>query len=333
MKNKLSSLLTTSLIVGSAFVGSNAFAVGTLAGTDVSNIATVTYGPAGNTTTDSSAPAVFTVAEVININVTALDAGANINVIPGETSAVQAYQVTNLGNGDESYNLQSSSAGDFSPTSQIYYELVTPTTVFGFDNDGTETIYGTLPSLDPDQEYYVYIVSNIPAGAVVGDTSTLQLIVTSATPGASGAAVGTVLPTGEIVAVTGGTTNGSTTFTVILDPTTVVTISKTIDSVTANVGGTTVTGQYIPGATVKYLISVVVTGDPAEELTISDTLPSDTTYVANTLVHQIDGSGYASTAPAVGNITSGVLSINFNTGTPGTTAAGTYDIQFDVTIN
>lgn len=330
---KLLSAITVSLGLTASLMATTAHAIGTIAGTDVSNIATVTYGPAGNTTTDSSAPAVFTVDEVINMNVTALDAGANIDVIPGESSAVQAYQITNLGNGDESFNLQSSSTGDFSPTSQIYYELVTPSTVFGFNNDGTETLYGTLPSLDPDQEYYVYIVSNIPAGAVAGDTSTLQLDVTSATADASGAAVGTVLPTGEIVAVTGGTTSGTTTFTVIPDPTTVVTISKTIDSVTADVGGTTVTGQYIPGATVKYLISVVVTGDPAEELTISDTLPSDITYVANTLVHQIDGAGYATTAPAVGNITSGVLSINFNTGAPGTTAAGTYDIQFDATIN
>jgi hypothetical protein len=333
---QLLSAITLSLGVTASLMATSANAAGTFAGTDITNSATVTYGPVGSQTVSTPATATFKVDEVINVNVTALDSGNNVDVNAGDSSSVQAYQITNLGNGNEAFDLQDSSAGGFNPVStNIFYE---PVIGGNGQFDGTESAYisGSGLGLDPDQEYYVYLVSNIPAGAAVGDESILTFDVVSQTPGASTAVVGGIL-IGEgtggsdaVVATVNGTTSDATTFTVIPSPAATVVINKTIVSVTADVNGQTVIGQYIPGATVKYSIFVTVTDGTAEGLVIIDTLPSDMTFVANTLVQQIDGAGgYITVAPANGgyDLSTHKISVSF-----GDSAIGTYELQLDALI-
>lgn len=338
MKNiMLSKLLTTAAIVSGALLSGNAFAVGTPAGTAITNNATATFGPSGSETTVNAAPATFNVDEVINVQVTALDSGNNVDVNSGESSAVQNYKLSNLGNGNEGFVLNHSASGDFNPDStSIYYEPV-----IGGDGvfDGTESIYtsGSVLDLDPDQEYYIYVVSNIPADAAVGETSTVTFDATAQTPGVSGAATGDVL-TGEgangtdaVVASAGGASSEQSTYTVTAAPAADVTIVKSIDSVTADVNGTTVTGKYIPGATVTYLITVEVVSGTAEALEIIDTLPTDVTYVAGSLTQKIEGDTAFTAVPAAnGGYDSATNQVSVRFGSRG---VGTYEIKLDATIN
>ena len=336
-KSNFSKLLTSAAILTGTLFSGHAFAVGTIAGTEIINNATASFGPSANPTVINAAPASFNVDEVINVNVTALDSGNNVDVNSGEVQTVQNYQLSNLGNGNEAFVLTQSSTGDFNPDStSIYYEPV-----IGSNGtfDGTESLYttGSALDLDPDQEYYIYVVSSIPAGANVGDESSITFDATAQTPGVNGSNIGDVLTgagangTDAIIASAGGTSSGSTTYTVVAPPAAVVNIVKTIDSVTADVNGTTVTGKYIPGATVTYLISVDVTSGNAEALTIIDSLPADVTYVANSLEQKIEGAAVFSAVPAANggyDSVSHQVSVNF-----GTRGVGTYEIMLDATIN
>mgnify|MGYP002700074293 FL=1 len=336
MKHMLSAL-TLSLGLAASLAATSTHAIGTNAGTEIINSATVTYGPSNNQTVSDPVTATFKVDEVINVNVTALDSGKNVDVNAGDQASVQAYSISNLGNGNEIFDLKQTPTGDFTPEStSIYYEAV----IGGNGTfDGGEDIYtsGSGLALDPDQEYYIYLVSNIPATANVGDTSTLTFDAISQTDGASTTTVGGILAgkgtdgTDAVVAVLNGTASDATTFTVKAAPSAVVTIDKSIVSVIADVNGTQVIGQYIPGATVKYSVLVTVTSGTAESLEIIDALPADVTFVANTLVQQIDGTGgYITVPPANGGYDSNThkVSVNF-----GDSAVGTYEIQLDATIN
>ncbi|MBL4797184.1 MAG: hypothetical protein JKY50_07210 [Oleispira sp.] len=334
---QLLSAVTLSLGLAASMAATSTHAAGTIAGTEIINSATVTYGPANNQTVSDPVTATFKVDEVINVNVTALDSGKNVDVNAGDSASVQAYTVSNLGNGNEIFDLKQTPTGDFTPEStRIYYEPV----IGGNGTfDGTEDTYttGTGLPLDPDQEYYIYLVSNIPAAANVGQISTLTFDAISQTAGASTAAIGTILTgqgtdnTDAVVAVLNGTASDAATFTVKAAPSAVVDIDKSIVSVIADVNGTQVTGQYIPGATVKYSVLVTVTSGIAEGLEIIDSLPTDVTFVANTLVQQVDGTGgYIPVPPASGGYDSIThkVSVNF-----GDRSVGTYEIQLDATIN
>lgn len=336
-KTSFTKLLASAAILTGTLFSGHAFAVGTLAGTEIINNATATFGPSGSSTIVNAAPASFNVDEVINVNLTALDSGNNVDVNSGDASTVQNYQLSNLGNGNEAFVLTQTSTGDFNPDStSIYYEpVVGGNGVF----DGTESLYttGSALDLDPDQEYYIYVVSSIPAGANVGDSSSITLDATAQTPGVNGANTGDVLTgagtngTDAVVATNGGSSSGSSTYTVVAAPNAVVNIVKTIDSVTADVNGTTVTGKYIPGATVTYLISVEVVSGTAEALNIIDTLPTDVTYVANSLEQKIEGAAVFTSVPAASggyDSLTNQVSVQF-----GNRGVGTYEIMLDATIN
>lgn len=333
MKNIVSAV-TLSLGLAASFAATSTHAAGTFAGTVIENTATVSFGSSApissNTTT-------LTVDEVININVTSLDSG-NVDVNAGDISSVQAYQVTNLGNGEESFVFNTTLTGAFDPAAtKIYYEPV----IGGngqFDNNSSETPYvaGTSLPLNPDQEYYIYIVSDIPTDALVDQVSTVTLDVVSQTPGIDGAAIGDVLPgvgtdgTSVIVATTGGTKTEITTYTVTAAPEATVTIVKSIVSATATVNGTILTDKYIPGATVKYLVSVEVTSGLAKDLIILDSLPADVTFVANSLVQRIGDTGpFNAVTPANGayDAADHKVSVDF-----GDRAVGIYQIQLDTLI-
>lgn len=335
---QLLSAMTLSLGLAASLAATSTYAIGTTAGTTITNSATVTYGPANNQTVSSPVTATFNVDEVINVNVTALDSDSNVDVNAGDAASVQAYTVSNLGNGNEGFELKHSSIGDFAPESlSIYYEAVDDG---NGQFDGTENIYiegSTDFNLDPDKEYYIYLVSNIPASATVGQTSTLTFDAVSKTPGASSAAIGDILSgqgtggTDAVVALLNATGSGAETYTVIALPPVAVEINKTIVSVIADINGTQITGQYIPSATVKYLIAITVTGaGSAENLEIIDSLPTDMTYVASSLVQQINGAGFTAVDSANGgyDAASHKVSVSF-----GTQTAGTYEIQLDATIN
>jgi len=301
-KNKFSSVLSTSLIVGSAFIGSNAFAVGTDAGTAISNTATVSF-TRGGTPDSEQASVSFNVDEIINVNVTA--ANASNNITNGDDNVAIAYTVTNTGNGTELFKLLDSinSANNGLPLSSgdltVYFD--TSPTPDGFDpNSINEQLYtGTDISIANDGFITVYIVTDVPNGAALNTKSELLLTAVSQTEAggikAGESSFGTVIPTaGEgttnaIVAAEQGRNNASSELTVTtFDPSKslVVNINKTILGSTAlisNAGTNVITDQKIPGSVVTYFIKVAVENDGATALSISDIIPTDMTYIANSM--------------------------------------------------
>ena len=79
-------------------------AAGTTAGTDITNTATATYQLGGNAIVSPSNTVTTTVDELLSSTVTWQDA-ADIPVAPGDTAQVLTFQITNTGNGEDSYGV------------------------------------------------------------------------------------------------------------------------------------------------------------------------------------------------------------------------------------
>ena len=304
-------------------------AAGTDAGSVITNTATVTYSVASSQHTRSDSVD-LTVAEVIRANVTST---GDTDVTANENNAVLAYRISNTGNGSEDFVFSTNvDTTDFTPTGvTLYYEPYDPS---GNTFDGTETVYAanTPLSFAEDQEVVVYVVANIPAGAVNGNTSAVTLEAISQTPGASAAAIGTILPgagtngTDAIVAIAQGRDSDDGAFNVNEVS---VTIVKDIESATVTVGGQVLPDTYIPGASVTYLITVTVTGGTAENLTIIDTVPADMTFDNGSIQSVINAAAPVAVAdnPAY-DAANRTVSVPF-----GDRSDGTYRVRFSATID
>jgi uncharacterized repeat protein (TIGR01451 family) len=303
INNQLSKLLASSAILGSALFSGNVFALGTEAGTPISNTATVSFTRGGNTDT-KNASASFKVDEVINVNVTAI-APSN-NVTNGNKNVALSYTVTNLGNGTESFKLFDTigatnnlplTAGDLT----VYY-VPTATSDGLFDpNNIDETLYtDTDISINSDESITVYIVTDVPNGSLENSITDLKLAAVSQTEiggiKASESNFGTVIPKVDpnsintIIAVELGRHSATSELKVTTyDPNNslVIDITKLVLGSNAQVNNTaTLTDQKIPGAIVTYFVKIVVKNDTAQAVSISDVIPEDMTYVANSIRRQ-----------------------------------------------
>lgn len=316
MKKRISDLLTTSIVLGSAMLSGNAFAVGTDAGTAISNTATVSF-TRGSSTDSEQASVSFNVDEIINVNVTGTPPSSNTT--NGDKGVAVTYTVTNTGNGPELFslfdttNLNGStnnlplSANDI----KIYY-VPTATSDGIFDpNNINETLYtGTDISIDNDESITVYMVADIPNGSTAGSFTDFQLEAVSQTESggvkAGESILGTVIPaagensTNAIIAVEQGRHNAVTRLEVnTFDPSKslVVSINKLIlgSNALINNDPSKQTNQKIPGAMVTYFIKVKVENDTATVLSISDIIPANMTYVPNSIRRQVNPGGTINT--------------------------------------
>jgi uncharacterized repeat protein (TIGR01451 family) len=302
-KKQLSKLLASSAILGSALFSGHAFALGTNAGTAINNIATVSF-TRGGSSDSQQASASFKVDEIINVNVTA--ANASNNITNGDQNVAITYTVTNTGNGPEEFKLfDIIGATNDLPLSngdlKVYY-VDTASSDGSFDpNNINETLYtGTNINILNDESITVYIVTDVPNGAVLNSLTDLVLTAVSQTEAngvtASNSSFGDVIPgagensTNAIIAVDQGSDDASSELKVTtFDPnqSLEVFINKTILGSSALVNNSaTVTDQKIPGAMVTYFIKVTVGNQTATALSISDIIPTDMTYVAESLRKQ-----------------------------------------------
>lgn len=303
MKKNFSTLTASSVLLSSMLFSAQAFAIGTNAGTAINNTATVSFTRGGSTDSEEASIS-FKVDEVINVNVTATNASSNIT--NGDSGVALTYTVTNTGNGTELFQLlESINSGNNSlPLSAsdltVYYN--TSPTPAAFDpNDASNQAYtGAGISIKNDEFITVYIVTDVPNAAALDDKSELLLTAVSQTEAggikASESAFGTVIQnagddaTNAIIAVDQGRDNaGSELVVTTFDPSKAldVSISKLILGSNALVNNSaTTTEQKIPGAMVTYFIKVTVKNDTATALNISDLIPANMTYVAQSLRKQ-----------------------------------------------
>jgi len=302
------------------------WAAGTTAGTDITNTASVDYVVGVTPLTATSNIVTTTVDELLNVTVVGQDAGGLVTVNPGASSQVLTFQVTNTGNGTDSYSL--------TVTNQLGDDFdAVPIAIYQDDGDGIFNAADTLldgsndPVMNADDVITVFVVADIPAGAVDGNIADIDLTVDSNTAiGVPGSAVlgGGDGGTDAVVGSSGGT--GSATESYLVSDV-LVTLFKSA-SIVDPFGGS----DPAPGATITYSIDVTVTGGgTASAVVISDPIPANTTYVSNSMtlgggpltdaVDGLDGADFGITAPNTVTVDMGNLT------------AGTQTITFEVTIN
>lgn len=305
-------------------------ALGTVAGIDISNTATVDYAIGGVSDSANSNTVTFRVDEKLDVNVTWQDA-TNVGVSTPDANQVLTFLLTNTGNGTDSYSLsvQNTVGGDqFDP---VFVDIYLDADSDGNFNPAVDTLYvpGTNdPTLGPDAAQTIFVRNNIPAGLNGGDLGNSRLTATSNT---GSGAPGTAFPnagdnnTTAVVGTSGGSSNAIGTYEV-----TNATVSLLKSVVISDpLGG----NQPMPGATMTYRIDVTVTGTgTASNVVITDPVPANTTYTANTLTLNAASLTDAVDADAgdVGGTTPNSVTVSLGNLTP---ASPVQTITFQVIIN
>jgi uncharacterized repeat protein (TIGR01451 family) len=285
----------------------SAHAVGTVAGARIDSSAQMTFDIAGVAQTPiTSNTTSVVVDEVLDAVVISQDA-APVAVAGGAIAAPLSFNVTNTGNGSEPMRLALDAAitgDDFNPTSaSIYLESNgTPGLQIGAGGD-TAYVAGTNdPVLARDTGVAVYVAANIPTGLPQGALGRVSLRAVPRTvfvatgtddptnaafpvPGASFPGAGDPAPGGGNVTAVAGTTFAPAALRLLAQGTYRVsagnvTLAKTVTSVTDPQGG----NRFVPGAIVRYQISVSVAGSgTAQNLVVRDPVPANLAYVAGSL--------------------------------------------------
>lgn len=168
-----------SLSLAAMGFASAAHALGTDAGTTVSNTFTLDYEVSGTPqpTIDNTAnPTEFTVDRLVDLTVTALN--PTQTVAPGSTDNVTSFSLTNTGNDQQAYDLSVALPTPGAPDTPY-----TPTNVEIFwSDDGGTTLNpytpgntATYPILQPDDTITIYVESDVPVGEDDGDVADFVL--------------------------------------------------------------------------------------------------------------------------------------------------------------
>ncbi len=262
----------------------NAYAAGTLAGTNIENTATASYTTGAGTVDIQSNTAVILVDELLDVTVASSDPG-DVDTTNGATNVVQTFQITNTGNGPEAFRLTPNvniGGDDFDPA---LVNVVLDSNGNGVYDPGVDTVYvagSNDPLLAPDQSTTVFVLTNIPATQANGDRANVRLTAAAAT--GTGAPGTTFAGAGEgggdaVVGTTGADADASGFLRVKAAS---ITLNKSA-TVQDQFGG----NNAVPGATITYTIVATVSGAGSlNNLVINDPIPAGTTYVAGSMTLQ-----------------------------------------------
>lgn len=271
----------TGLALCTLLVSSHALAAGTLAGTDIQNIATAEYESGGNTVAIQSNAVIIKVDEVLDVTAVSADPG-DVITTSGAQNVVSTFRITNTGNGPEAFRLTPNMVNggdDFDPSLS---QVIIDTNGNGVYDPGVDAVYvaGTNdPNLAPDQILTVFVLTNVPANQVDADRAQVQLIAAAVTgtgvPGSSFPGAGE----GGGDAVVGNTSADAEASGFLLVNAAAVTLVKTA-SVLDPFGGTTT----VPGSIITYTLVATVSGSGSlTNLAINDPIPSSSLYVVNSI--------------------------------------------------
>jgi uncharacterized repeat protein (TIGR01451 family) len=288
-----------------------AHAAGTLAGTDIENIATASYDNGGVTVDIPSNKVIIKVDELLDVTVVSSDPGDKVTS-PGQAGNVLTYQITNIGNGSEAFAITADVAkagDDFNPTLQ---QIILDSNGNGVYDPGTDDLYvpGTNdPVLLPDANIKVFVITATPATVIDANRAEVGLFAQAKTgTGAPGTAFAGLGEGGGDAVVGASGADAEASGFLVVQAASIGLVKTAI--ISDPYGGS----QPVPGATITYKIVATVTGSGSlSNVVISDPIPANTQY----LLASINYETVAQTDAA--DITD---QSNFN-GTVVTTIAGT----------
>jgi len=304
-------------------------AVGTAAGTNITNTATLGYSIGGTPATITSNTTTLAVAELVNVSV-ALQS-PTISVAAGATNKALLFLVTNTGNGDEALALAGESVlvgDDFDPNPAAPFIYIDSDASGDLSPGDTPYVAGSNdPQLAANGSVAVLLVNNMPAGLTDGKYGRSQLAATAKTGSGT---PGTVLPgqgSGGVDAVIGTSGGSAAAFGQYLVGDILLSAVKS-QAVLDPFGGS----RPIPGAAITYQVVVTATGSgTAVGAAFTDPIPASTTYVAGSL--RLNGATLTDSADSdPGSFALGPARVAVSLGDL-TTATGPQTIDFRVTIN
>jgi uncharacterized repeat protein (TIGR01451 family) len=258
-----------------------ALAAGTVAGTDIENIASASYDVGGVPVTIQSNTVIIKVDELLDVTIASTDPG-DIVTTPGATDNVQTFRVTNTGNGNEAFSLTANIANggdDFDPGFQ---QIVIDSNNNGVYDPGVDVVYvaGTNdPVLAPDESKIVFVITSTPAGVANGNRANVSL--TAAAVTGTGAPGTTFAGAGQgggdaVVGSTGADAVASGFLAVRAASVSLLKSATIVDPF----GG----ARPVPGAIVTYNLVATVTGSGTlSNLVITDPIPAGSQYQAGTI--------------------------------------------------
>jgi uncharacterized repeat protein (TIGR01451 family) len=313
-------------------LGTNkAHAAGAPAGTAINNTAQVDYTIGTVTTTASSNTVTVTVVEILDVVVDSLT--PTISVQAGDVQRAARYRVRNTGNASEEFRLVMTStigADSFDPvpaTTSIYFDS---DAIVGLSAGDTPYVVGDYRLLSADEDVFVLVVNDIPAGVVDTNFGFTRLTADARTGSGAPGTTFVGQGVGGVDAVV-----GTSRAIAQADKTYVVSGVSVTAAKTQTVVGFA-GSQPVPTARINYSIVISATGSGTATNTVfSDNIPANTTYVAGSLTLNstaiTDGTGddVGDYAAAVG-LTPARVRVDLGSLN---TASGPQTVTFAVTIN
>lgn len=323
----------------------SAYAVGTTAGTSISNQATVNYSVGGVAQTPvTSSTATFVVDNKVDLTVVTTNVAA-VAASPGQTAVVTTFTVTNTGNSTQSYKLTATDIaggtvfGNTDTLNGLTLQTAVDTNNNGTYDAGTDQI-GNLGDIAPAASptpVRVFVLATIPLGATNGQFASVRLTVQAAAAGSAGATLVTQssgadnAASVDVVFADAGRDGSATADSQYAIQSAALSVTKTA-SVISDPFNNTTNPKAIPGAVVEYTITVNNTGAvAATTVAVTDSIPASTVYVAGSMTRNgsavTDSSSDGDNAQANGSPVSGIAVT-----IPTVAAAGTANVKFRVTI-
>ncbi|HKQ62682.1 MAG TPA: hypothetical protein VJS92_15435 [Candidatus Polarisedimenticolaceae bacterium] len=228
-----------------------AFALGTPAGTVITNTATVNYQDVNGNPLTASASVSTTVSQVASVDISPATQAASAD--PGD-QVCYAHTVTNNGNGTDVIDVTSASSQGWTVT---FYQDNAPVGTFDpgdtplVDNGGAPAV--DTGSLTANGQRTILVCVQVPAGTADGTVDNTTATVTSS--------------------FDNGQTDSATDTTTINAPN--LSVSKTVAP----------PGNQPPGTVLTYTITISNNGSAtASSVQLTDPIPASTTYQAGTIV-------------------------------------------------
>lgn len=295
-----------------------ALAQGTSAGSTIRNEVSVSYNVGGVTQNAETASDEFTVDRRVNVNVNFVGSATTVN--PGQDGAALAFDVTNLSNSSVDLalatSLRNGTAGNIDNI--LVYRDADGDRVLSAAElaAGPITFLDEIGSSATGVTVSVIVLADIGLNAANADTFDVALTANAHAAGTAGtlgaehvesasntSGVDTVLfdGAGDIDVARDGAFSDTGTYTVAGA---VVTVAKSSRVVSDPVNLEN-NPKAIPGATVEYCITVANASGAtvATDVSVTDDLPSDVSFVANSIL--VDGDASCANGTAGGDFTTG----------------------------